>query len=435
MLFNLNEPLYPQFMPKDEFIVRSFMDTDDYKVLMARLIQFEFAGTSVDWKLIVRSKDANLPKYILKERLEKELNHVMTLRLTDEHRALLAKRHLSDGRRVCPDDFLDFLQYDLKLPPYKLSYVGKDVELSFGGAWEHNTWWEIFGLEIVNELYRRGQVEQMEPEERERFFQDAVARLERKIDLLLEHTEVVVVDFGSRRRLAGPFHLFVDWRMSSKLSSAQFRGTSNVHNAFLLGIEPSGTNAHELTMAISGILIALYGKGSKPLHAAQRRVLDSWYNMYGHDLAIGLPDTWTKELFFQVYTAEDAKKGRGLRQDSGEPIAEGERYIKEWEKREVDPKTKLIVFSDGLEVEDAIRIAAHFKGRVIMIFGIGTSLTNDTWLKAISIVIKVVEAMGIKVTKLPENPEKALGSPEDIQWTMREVGYNPAEHVAVECRS
>lgn len=434
-VFDPSKPLYPQFMPEMERIVRSFIDTDWYKITMGQFIWRYHRGVKVKWQLIVRTKDANLPKYILKQRLEQELDHARTVKLQQAERDYLASRRLSNGEQALKDDYLDFLQNEIELPEYKLTYIGNNILLTFEGDWEHNTWWEIFGLEIVNELYFRGQLSQMSAAERERFFEDAMARHERKLELLMQHPEVVLVDFGTRRRLCGRWQFYIDQTMATVLGPQQFRGTSNVLNAMQLGIDPAGTNAHELVMAISGIMIALFGKDSKPLHAAQRMVLDQWFEMYGVDLSVALPDTWTTELFFQVFTKLDAERYRSLRQDSGEPIAEGERFIQEWEKRGVDPKTKVITFSDGLEVEDAIRIAAHFKGRVIVVFGIGTSLTNDTLLKALSIVIKVIEAMGIKVVKLSQNPTKALGEPEDVEWTKHEVGYVPTEHVAVECHS
>lgn len=425
--------LMEQFMPTNQRIVRAFIDNDVYKFTMGQLIHKLFSGIVVKWQLIVRTKKANLPRYILEQRLRQELDYARTLHLTDEERAYLETQTLSTGAQTYSAEFLDFLQ-QIKLPDYELSYVGENILLTFEGPWELSTWWEIYALEIVNELYMRGKLEQMTEAEREHVFQDAIARHEAKLTLLKQHPEVQFVDFGTRRRLSGAWQYYIDESCSRELGPQQFLGTSNMYNAWKLGLKPAGTNAHELPMVLSGKVIADFGAVLKPLHVAQRMVLDTWFEMYGEDLAVALPDTWTSKLFFEVFTPEDARKWRSLRQDSGDPINEGERYIREWEKRDVDPTTKTVTFSDGLEIPDCIRIVAHFVDRVKCLFGIGTSLTNDTLLGALSIVVKVVEAAGVPTVKLSENPSKALGPPQWVAWVMQQVGYASAEHQSVECK-
>jgi nicotinate phosphoribosyltransferase len=96
-----------------------------------------------------------------------------------------------------------------------------------------------------------------------------------------------------------------------------------------------------------------------------------------------------------------------------------------------DPRRKLLIFSDGLEVETIIETYRHFEGKVRMAFGWGTNLTNDfedcaptptAGLTAISLVCKVTEANGRPAVKLSDNPEKATGDPKEIKRYLRLFG-------------
>ena len=116
-----------------------------------------------------------------------------------------------------------------------------------------------------------------------------------------------------------------------------------------------------------------------------------------------------------------------MRQDSGDPIAFGEKAIAFYEKHGIDPSDKIIVFSDGLDIEAIVKIADHFSGRIQTVFGWGTNLTNDLGLKPLSLVVKAVEANGRRLVKLSDNLAKATGSPEDIARFKRIFGYSGDE--------
>ena len=102
-----------------------------------------------------------------------------------------------------------------------------------------------------------------------------------------------------------------------------------------------------------------------------------------------------------------------------------------WRRQGVDPKEKLLIFSDGLDVDSIADTFAHFQGRVRMSFGWGTNLTNDfedcaptgnDSLTAISLVCKVTEANGRPAVKLSDNPAKATGDPREIARYLRVFG-------------
>ncbi|TIP97640.1 MAG: nicotinate phosphoribosyltransferase, partial [Mesorhizobium sp.] len=67
----------------------------------------------------------------------------------------------------------------------------------------------------------------------------------------------------------------------------------------------------------------------------------------------------------------------GFRPDSAPPIEGGEKILSWWRGKGKDPKQKLLIFSDGLEVETIEETYRHFHGKVRMSFGWGTNLTND----------------------------------------------------------
>ena len=98
----------------------------------------------------------------------------------------------------------------------------------------------------------------------------------------------------------------------------------------------------------------------------------------------------------------------GVRHDSGDPFEWGEKIIQHYEKNRVDPKTKTMVFSDGLDIPKAIKLHKRFADRSNPAFGIGTNLTNDLGPKALNIVMKMVKCNGQPVAKISDSPGKAM---------------------------
>lgn len=259
-------------------------------------------------------------------------------------------------------------------------------------------------------------------------FAEGLQRLDRKISLVKANPLVSFSDFGTRRRFSREWHDLVAGRLCSELPQSRFTGTSNVYLAFKYGLPPVGTMAHEMFMVMSGIM---HGDEAA-IYASHNRVLEDWWDYYGVDLSIALTDTYSTDLFFQDMTPEQARNYRGLRQDSGDPIAFGEKAINFYQGLGIDPTEKTLVFSDGLDIETIFRIAEHFAGRIRCAFGWGTNLTNDLGFGALSLVVKVVEACGHATVKLSDNLAKAIGSPEDIERFKRIFGYTGTTYDA--CR-
>jgi nicotinate phosphoribosyltransferase len=198
---------------------------------------------------------------------------------------------------------------------------------------------------------------------------------------------------------------------------AKFTGTSNVLLAMDADLEAIGTNAHELPMVLAAL-----ADDDAGVAAAPYRVLDEWRQSYGGNLLVALPDAFGTSAF--LANAPDwLAEWTGFRPDSAPPIGGGEQIIRWWESRGVDPRTKLLIFSDGMDVDSIEHVHRHFHGRVRMSFGWGTNLTNDfrdcdprggAALEPISLVCKVTQANGRPAVKLSDNPAKATGDPVEI---------------------
>ena len=130
----------------------------------------------------------------------------------------------------------------------------------------------------------------------------------------------------------------------------------------------------------------------------------------------------------------------GIRIDSGDPAAGAEVAIEWWKSRGEDPRDKLVIFSDGLNVNKIRELHAQFLGRVKVSFGWGTLLTNDfrglapdDRLAPFSLVCKAVRANGRATVKLSDNPNKAMGPQDQIDRYKRVfgVGEQSAQEVVV----
>jgi nicotinate phosphoribosyltransferase len=259
-------------------------------------------------------------------------------------------------------------------------------------------------------------------------FAEGKKRLSEKIALLRKNPQIIFSEFGTRRRFSRDWQDYVVAALAEELPPEQFRGTSNTYLAQKYGLLPMGTNAHELQMVIAGLM-----QGSdKLLLESQPRMLQAWWRQYGEPLAIFLPDTFGTESFLRLVSPEMLDTWKGFRQDSGDPIVEGEMWIKAYEANGIDPRGKMMIASDGLDIEAMLKIEQYFHGRLQVSFGWGTNLTNDLGLKTLSMVIKAQTANGVGLVKLSNNPAKATGHPDAIARYMHAFGYGT--HATTECK-
>jgi nicotinate phosphoribosyltransferase len=331
-------------------------------------------------------------------------------------------------RHIFEPEFMEWLA-TFQLPEYELTKRDGQYELRFDGPWTGTTMWEIPALAIISELRARAAMRDMSRFDLDVLYARAKAKLWSKVERLriLQHDQgpVRITDFGTRRRHSFLWHRWCVEAMQEGLG-ASFIGTSNVKHAMDTGLEAIGTNAHELPMVYAAL-----AEDDEALFEAQYNVLKDWATMYGGNLLVVLPDCFGTTSFLK--NAPDwVADWKGARPDSKLPIAAAQELIDWWKDRGRDPREKLVVLSDAMDVdsiEDAVR-ALH--GQVNLSFGWGTNLTNDFvgcapagvdgQLKAISFVCKVVEADGLPAVKLSDNPNKVMGPPEEVERYRRVFG-------------
>jgi nicotinate phosphoribosyltransferase len=126
-----------------------------------------------------------------------------------------------------------------------------------------------------------------------------------------------------------------------------------------------------------------------------------------------------------------AKLYDGVRHDSGCPFEFGDKIIAKYKSYGIDPMSKTIVFSDGLDFEKAAEIKEYFAGKIKVTFGIGTNLTCDLpGVKPMNIVMKLKECCInnrqpiFGCVKLSDVPTKAIGKPDDIANYKYQLGIN-----------
>ena len=404
-------------------IVRSLLDTDFYKLLMLQLIRHLHAETQVTFSLINRTRTVRLADVIDEGDLRAQLDHARTLQFTKKELIWLAGNSFYGKQQMFSPDFIRFLG-SVQLPPYDLRKVDGQYELRFLGPWTHTTLWEIPALTIINELKSRAALR-----DRGRFALDvlyarAKAKLWDKVERLRMLPDLVLSDFGTRRRHG---FLWQRWCVDALKEGlgTRFIGTSNVLLAMDADLEAIGTNAHELPMVAAAL-----ARDDAELARAPYQVLEEWRQHYNGNLLIALPDAFGTTAFLRNAPAWLAD-WTGFRPDSAPPIEGGEQIIRWWQEHGVDPRSKLLIFSDGMDIDTIEQVYRHFDGRVRMSFGWGTNLTNDfrgcdpdgsNALDPISLVCKVTSANGRPAAKLSDNPAKATGSPEQIARYLRVFG-------------
>jgi nicotinate phosphoribosyltransferase len=407
-------------------IVRSLIDTDFYKLLMCQSIFRNKPDTTVVFSLINRSTKVRLADLIDEGELREQLDHVRSLSLTRGESTWLRGNTFYGKRQMFRSDFMEWFE-GLRLPAYHLEKHDGQFELTFEGRWPEVMLWEIPALAVLMELRSRAVLHDMGRFELQVLYARGMTRLWEKIERLRQIEGLKIADFGTRRRHG---FLWQDWCVQAMQEGlgAKFIGTSNCLIAKNRDVEAIGTNAHELPMVYSAL-----ADTDAELRQAPYTVLADWQEEHEGNLRIILPDTYGTEGFLK--NAPDWLAGwTGIRIDSGDPAKGAETAIRWWKDRGEDPTKKLVIFSDGLDVEKIEELYAQFNGRVKVSFGWGTMLTNDfrglapgDGLAPFSLVCKAISADGRPTVKLSDNPAKAMGPAEEIERYKRVFGVGVQE--------
>ncbi len=402
-------------------IVRSLIDTDFYKLLMCQSVFRNKPDTQVTFGLINRTTRIPLADLIDEGELREQLDHIRTLSLSRGESTWLRGNTFYGKRQMFRPDFMEWFE-KLRLPPYHLERVGDQYELTFEGSWPEVMLWEIPALAVIMELRSRAVLHKMGKFELQVLYARAMTKMWEKIERLRPIEGLKLADFGTRRRHS---YLWQDWCVQAMVEGlgTAFVGTSNCLIAKERDLEAIGTNAHELPMVYAAL-----AESDDALREAPYKVLADWHEEHEGNLRIILPDTFGSKGFLD--NAPDWLAGwTGIRIDSGDPVEGAEYALKWWERRGEDPREKMVIFSDGLDVEQIIALHARFAGRCRPSFGWGTLLTNDfrgltpdDSLAPFSLVCKASEAEGRATVKLSDNPLKAMGPEAELARYKRVFG-------------
>jgi nicotinate phosphoribosyltransferase len=414
-------------------IVRSLLDTDFYKLLMGQFIYEHHPNTHVTFALINRTRQVRLADIVPESELRAQLDHVRGLRFRPNELIWIAGATFYGKQRMFHPAFIDFLR-GLRLPDYDLKVEDGQYVLSFSGSWMEVTWWEIYALSIVSELKARAGLRQRGELELDFLYACAKSKLLAKLHRLKGLEGLALSEFGARRRHS---FLWQEWvvRAMHEVLGPGFVGTSNAFLAFKHGLDAKGTNAHELPMVLAAL-----ARDDASLKASQYELLRQWQNTYSGNLLVALPDTFGTTQFLKSAPSWVALNWRGYRPDSKAPIEAGEEIIAWLKHNAVDPASRFVLFSDGLDVavpgqsccgEDIAAIHRHFAGRIGLAYGWGTNASNDFrdcdprgegLFDPLSLVCKVVAAEGHPAVKLSDNFNKATGPAAEIERYRRVFG-------------
>lgn len=379
------------------FTFNSILDNDFYKFTMQQGVVRLFPGAKARYKFINRGKHSFPPGFA--GALTEAIQQMVKLKLTKEEKTFL--------QVTCPyldPVYLDFLEgYQYQPDEVKICQHEDQIEVEIEGFWYRTILWEVPILSLISELYYTlSKISRISDEE-------VVERSRMKIEKF-KTLGVTLADFGTRRRHSYQVHRLVISTLC-EFGSPAFIGTSNVHLAMLHGIKPIGTHAHEWFMFHA----ARYG-----FKMANAMGLEHWVDVYRGDLGIALSDTYTTPVFLKQFDKMFSKLFDGVRHDSGEPKAFADQIINHYKQMGIDPMSKTIIFSDGLNYDKVADIAEYCRDRIGMSFGVGTNLSNDAGPQPMNIVIKLSAAQPqdgewTEVVKLSDEQEKHTGTEELIR--------------------
>jgi len=391
-------------------IIHSLLDTDLYKFTMLQVVLHKFPQTHSVYHFRCRNlEDTVYPLTDILDDLNEQLDYLCQLNFKEDELQYLR------SLRFIKSDFVDYLElFQLKRRFIKASIDDQGrLDIWVEGPMVQAMMFEIFVLALVNELYfRRIRTDEV--------LAEGERRLQAKVALLKKYEQeqnpndppFLVSDFGTRRRYSYAWqkHVITQFHQASPYI---FRGTSNVLIAKELGITPIGTMAHEFLQAFQALDVRLRN--------FQKLALETWVQEYRGDLGIALTDVVGMDAFLRDFDLYFAKLFDGLRHDSGDPYEWGDKAYAHYKKLKVDSKSKMLTFSDGLNLEKAWDLHQYFKDRFQVSFGIGTNLTNDLGQTPLNIVLKLVECNGQSVAKISDSPGKTMTDNDTFLAYLRQV--------------
>lgn len=373
--------------------IKGLLDTDYYTFTMQQAVLHQHPNVEVEYDLIIRSAES-LVSYI--PEIRQGIDDLCNMRFADSELRFLADPEKRDYIKPDYVRFLDLFQLNLRY--VHVSSECGQLKIRVRGPWLHTIMFEQPLLAMISEIRNRN----LYPE----LTLDKVGeKLYRKFDWLEKNAtedelkQFRLTDFGTRRRLSFEAHRHVV-DILKKDFPGQFQGTSNAHLAHEMDIPLIGTMAHQWLMAYQQ-----FGR----LDQSQNQALEGWVKEYRGRLGIALTDCISSDHFLSEFDPYFVKLFDGVRHDSGDPLVWANKFIAHYQSMGVDPMSKTLAFSDGLDFEKGLEIVRGVQGRARFELCMGTSLACDVeGVKPLSIVMKLVRVNNHPVVKFSDDPSKVV---------------------------
>ena len=401
-------------------IITHFTDNDAYTYSCLYYILQTYPRGEVEYTFF----DRNHTQYPegFAQMLQEQVNYMPSVVITEEEISFMQRKMY-----YLPVWFFTFLR-GYRFDPAEVN-IGQDeqqhLHISIRGKWYSTILWEMVLLACISELMHmlNGDIERY----------DAALEERRSREKALQALKggLLISDFGLRRRITmEQQHMvvrtfkeaqdqggytdekgcFVPW-------SGKFTGTSNVYLAMKYDLTPIGTMSHQ---------IVEFEENVSGIFECNFNVMKKFSDVYDGDNGIYLYDCFGDEVFFNNLSKRMAMMYKGLRVDSGKEEEQLEKIIAKYQSLGIDPATKQVVYSNGLNIEKAIALHRYTAGRMQDSYGIGTFLTGDvTGCHPSNIVIKLTK---MRITELREwhdcvklscDKGKTLGNPEKCAYLLK----------------
>ncbi len=383
-------------------IINSILDTDLYKFTIQQFIFKLYPTVEVEYAFHNRDKTMVYTQEAY-DVLVNEINGMSDLSISGDEWLWLFDKY----RSIFDIDYLEYIK-DYRFDPKQvdIKLINGQLDIKIRGKWIETVLWEVPLMALISEIYFKYCDTNWINDD-----------LKLKNEVLnkaeaLDEAKCKFADFGTRRRRNKETQDIVVMMMSRFAKYNTFTGTSNPYFAMKYKVPVIGTMAHEVICAISAL---------ESMNRPNKVAMEKWREIYKDKLSIFLPDTYGINSFFKDFDQMRSYQWKGVRHDSGCPYEFTDKMIAHYASNDIDPTSKIIVFSDSLNYETAIKLSKYCEGKIMCSFGIGTHFTNDfkkpdgTKSKPMNMVIKLVKCNGENVCKLSQNPEKAMGDPAAIR--------------------
>lgn len=350
-------------------IIKSFLDNDFYKFTIQNAIMKLFPSVYCKYKFFNRGNHVFYPGFDIL--LKNAINKMKFLYLKKEEYDYISCHFKS----IFDIYYLNFLK-SFRYNPNEVfvSQIKDKLNITIKGLWFRVVLWEIPIMSIISELYYKTVYNQYLISR-----YNIINILNKKL-INYKIMNIKFCEFGTRRRFSYQ-NQYVILNIIKNLKN-NFIGTSNMHLSYLFHIYPFGTHGHEWVMfhgALFGIKKSIY------------KSLKNWIKIYPNNFNIALTDTYTHDFFLKNFNKKFSLIFNGLRHDSGDPIHFADSSIKHYTNLGIDPKGKILIFSDNININKIKKIQTFCNNKIQIYFGIGSNLTNDTGFKPMNMVIKMIQ--------------------------------------------